>query len=426
MTPTAETGAPAGGSGYDFDSSIDSAFSDQPDTGAETTEEPVAPEPEPEPEPLTEEETEPAELPDDEEQDIDPESLDQNRNHYRVPPNRMKAFVQAKNFMKAIEEYAPTVEAVKDLHQNASDFRAMQIEFQSGQPEAVSKFLDFWGSAPEGLAALSHKLPEYLATNNPAALQQLEGRVHQATVTRAYDRAARVAAGGDSKAAAAELYKAQSLEYALTGKFRYNSAAEIPRVDPAKTQESALQQREQALARQQDQFITNQWSGFDKQNLSGAKESSLQQEIDKAFAPVKDSYQPGVLAALKREASAKVQEALKGSFEWDRNHNLEVAGLKREFYNSIRSGKATNAEPQAQALVNDYRSRAARVLPSIVRPLINGATQKVVAQNQATHQKLAAGAAKSAPGGSGRPAPRSITPMQPRQSVSDRLDELLK
>lgn len=429
MTPV-DTGAPAGSGGLDISggsaSAIDSLL-DAPDIQESSPAE-AEPEAEEQAEPEQAEDTgEYDDLPSEEDSEIDPESIDlEGRNHYRVPPSRMKTFVQAKNFQNAIADIAPTVEAVQQLHQSASDFRAMQIEFQAGTPEAAGKFLEFWAGSPEGIGAVTQQLPVYLAERAQAGDQQalrtltnLETMVHAADINRLYDQAAKT---GD----ATDLWKAQMQDYLRNGKHRYETVQAIPRQDPAQVQRQQQQQREQALNARENQQIQNQWQSFDKQYLNGAKETSLQQEIEKAFAVVKGKYPEGVLSALKREAQAKVAEGLKSSFEWNRNHNLEAGDIQRDFANSLRANRPTkDVEPRANALVNDYRARAARLLPGIVKPLIAGQTERIVAESKATHQKLAAGAAKSAPGGSGRPAPRSITDRTNWKTASEGLEALL-
>lgn len=429
MTPV-DTGAPAGSGGLDISggsaSAIDSLL-DAPDIQESAPAE-AEPEAEEQAEPESVEDTgEYDELPAEDDAEIDPESIDtHNRNHYKVPPTRMKAFIQAKNFQNAIADIAPTVEVVQQLHQSASDFRAMQIEFQAGTPEAAGKFLEFWAGSPEGIGAVTQQLPVYLAERAQAGDQQalrtltnLETMVHTADINRLYAQAAKT---GD----ATDLWKAQMQDYLRNGKHRYENVQAIPRQDPAQVQRQQQQQREQALNARENQQIQNQWQSFDKAYLNGAKETSLQQEIEKAFAVVKDKYPAGVLSALKREAQAKVAEGLKSSFEWNRNHNLEAGDIQRDFANSLRANRPTkDVEPRANALVNDYRARAARLLPGIVKPLIAGQTERIVAESKATHQKLAAGAAKSAPGGSGRPAPRSITDRTNWKTASEGLDALL-
>lgn len=428
MTPV-DTGAPAGSGGLDISggsaSAIDSLL-DAPDTQeSEVQADPV----QEESDPIQEEEPgEDVDLQETEDgEDIDPDSIDtDNRNHYRVDPNRMKKFITANKFMNAIADIAPTVEAVQQLHQSASDFRAMQIEFQAGTPEAAGKFLEFWAGSPEGIGAVTQQLPVYLAQKAAAGDQQalqtltsLETMVHTADINRLYAQAAKT---GD----ATDLWKAQMQDYLRNGKHRYETVQAIPRQDPAQIQRQQQQQREQALNARENQQIQNQWQSFDKQYLNGAKETSLQQEIEKAFAVVKDKYPAGVLSALKREAQAKVAEGLKSSFEWNRNHNLEIGDIQRDFERSLRANMPTkDVEARAKARVDEYRSRAASLLPGIVKPLINGQTERIVAESNATHKKLAAGAAKSAPGGSGRPAPRSITDRTNWKTASEGLEVLL-
>jgi hypothetical protein len=121
---------------------------------------------------------------------------DAGRKYYNVKPDRMRGFVNAKNFVKSIEEFAPTVEDAKSHYEGASDFRAMQSMFDSAEPESLTQFMDYWQKgSPEAFGSMAQRLPAYLASqasNNPMAAQalgQIEAQVHRVTINRAYDRA---------------------------------------------------------------------------------------------------------------------------------------------------------------------------------------------------------------------------------------------
>jgi hypothetical protein len=426
MTPQDSGGSSAGG--YDVSSAIDAAFeSPAGDTGDTGGTGDVQDQPQEQPLQAQPEDTgENIELPSEDDAEIDPESIDLNgRSHYRATPAQMKSFLQARKFQQSIADIVPNVEAAQDLHQRASDMRAMEIEFSRGTPEGVNKFLNHWSQSPEGLSAVVANLPYFLATKAQNGDQQalrtlnhMEGIVHSADVSNFYEKAAKTGNPAD-------LWKAQTQDYIHNGKYKYATVNDIPREDAAQVQRRQQQARDQQLTIRENQYIDRQWKTFDAQSLTGAKENLRQQAVDTAFKTVEKAYSADSLAALKDRAIKKVDEALNSNPEWERKHRLETEDIQTEYARALRANQQTNAGARAQALVNDYQARLTRALPGIVKPLINAQTKDMVGQNKALHQKLAAGAAKSAPGGGGRPAPQSIAPMrQGRQSAADRIEEI--
>jgi hypothetical protein len=432
--PSAPSSSPSAPVGSDLYASLDAAFDGQPD----------APEPEPQEEesPVIEDDPqpEPDEAPfDDEDADPDEEVTDQaGRKSHNVKPEKMRRLVAAKNYFKAVQDFAPTVEDAKSNYENSADFRAMQVNFSHGEPEFMDKFLDYWGTAgtpgaplADSFQTMTQSLPNYLAARAARgdqvagkALSGIESQVRNADISRAYSNAQQLARNGNEQGAADALYRAQSLDYANSGKYRFKTVQEIPQRMQQQPQDQ-LARDQKAHEQQVTQFADQRWQEFDKSAVTGPRDSAVGQEIDKAFDVVKNAYPPAVLKALKAEANSQLKEALSKQYEWHRNQDLEMKDIQRDFLKSVRSGSKTELEPRAQALVSGYRARAARILPGIVKSMIAEASRNQITQNQATHNRAAAGAGRVAPSPGGRPVRQNITPMQPRQSVNDRLDQLL-
>lgn len=393
-----------------------------------------APEPPAEPESVVEETPAPEEeapveevLPADEDGETDEEFVDDaGRKRYHVAPERMKAFVNAKNYFRAVEDFAPTIEAAKANYEGASDFRALQGEFASAEPQAIGKFMDYWQQgAPEAFGAMAQSLPVYLANraaqNDPVALQALnniENQVHQATIGRLYDKA-------QSTKDPKDLYAAQSIDFAING--RYHAALDkIPQRAQSAPQDQ-MRQREQAHERSVSQFAQQRWQEFDANYLTGARESSLTAAVDTLFKVAESSpaFTKPMLAAAKREAIAQAKDALAKQFEWNRNQQVETSDIQRDLVKAIRTGSTTNLEPRAAALVQEYKARINRILPGIVKPLIGDATKGVMQQSAAAHERAATGAKKIAPGAGGKPAPRNVIPVPNWKTASEGLDALL-
>lgn len=416
--------APAGDGGFDLDSRLESSFSAVPDTEVTDTTDQGTGEAPPLPEgtaqadggednqPIVDDESESEEFTD-----------DAGRKYYNVKPTRMREFVNAKNFMKEMADFAPTIEDAKAHYESASDFRALQSDFASGEPEGVQNFMGFWSNgAPEAFNSMATQLPAYLARlasqNNPGALQALrsiEGQVHRATISEAYDKARQT---GDPK----DLYAAQSIDFSINGKY-HDSLDKIPQRQQPQPQDQ-VRQREQQISQREEQFANQRWQEFDGTAITGAKDAALTSAVDAAFKVAESAFTPGLLSAAKREATAQVTEVLKKQFEWNRNQTVDQKDIQRDFLKAVRTGARTNLEPRAAALVQSYKARIAAVLPGIVRPLIGERTQAVMQQSAQTHQRLAKGATRTAPGAGGSPAPRSIAPRGQRQSVDNRLDQI--
>lgn len=390
--------------------------------------EPAAPEPDVQTEDPTEQvEAEPVEP---EEANVDDDGQDEQftddagRKYYNVKPERMRGFVTAKNFVKAIEEFAPTVEDAKAHFEGASDFRAMQSMFDSAEPQALGQFMNYWHKgSPEAFSAMAQRLPAFLAsqaTNNPLAAQALgniESQVNRVTINRIYDKARETGDPDDFKLA-------QAVDYAINGKY-LETPDQIPtrqrQVDP----QDQIRQREQQQDQREQQFANQRWEEFDKNYISGAKNTALTSAVDAAFKVAEQAFPAGILKAAKREAIAQITEAIEKSFEFNRNQKVETSDIQRDLVRAIRSGSTTNLEPRAARLVEEFKARVNRVLPGIVKPLIGDATKGVVQQSQATHNRLATGAQKTAPGAGGKPSPKDIFPKPNWKSVSEGLDALL-
>lgn len=360
-----------------------------------------------------------------------PEQVQENgRNAYKMSAAHMERLTAAKDFLAKVQEFAPTPEAAQEHFQRASDFHAMESDFASADPANVTEFLNYWnGQSPEAMGVLAQQLPAFLEkTGQAGVLRAIEGQVYGATVNRLYSAAQNAVQqhGEGSQAAKQALYKAQALDYALNG--THKSLDALPKVDPNARIQQTQQQRDAAITQREEKFINDQWSTWDRQYVSGAKETALTGALDKVFNDprIKDAYGPAILKSIRQTATNEIQQKLAADLEWNRNHGIEQKNIQRDFVNSMRKNERTDYQPRIQAHVSDYASRVTRILPSVLRPLIQGATKNAVEANGALHQRLAAGAARSAPNGGGQPARRSIAPVPANwKNAREGLDALL-
>jgi hypothetical protein len=434
MTPPVPAAASADASSFSSASEMISSILDAPSPEPNETQEAPAPPAEPESgEPLEQEQQdgEQAEAAADDDQqiadDVDAEDEfveEDGRKRYHVKPERMRKFIADKNFVNQLADFAPTIEDARAHFEASSDFRALQSDFASGEPDGIQRFMGFWAEgAPEAFQSMATQLPAYLANlaaqNNSGALQALnaiESQVHRATVGRLYDKAAQTK---DPK----DLYAAQAIDFALNGKY-HETLDKIPARQQPQPQDQ-LRQREQQFQRQQDAFASQRWNEFDSSALTGAMDQSLKGEIDKAFKAAEGAFTPGLLSAAKREAAAQVTAELQKQFEWNRNQKVELGDIQRDFLRAVKSGQKTDLEPRAAALVGNYKSRIARILPGIVKPLIGENTRAVMQQSSQAHARLASGATKTAPGAGGRPVPRHVVQPKNWATAAEGLNDLL-
>lgn len=423
MTPSPATSAESGGfEGLSSGDAI-SQILDTPDTSA-----PEQPGGEAAPPEQVAPELDPLDFGDEEET---PEQVQDNgRNAYKMSEAHMQRLTAAKDFLAKVQEFAPTPEAAQEHFQRASDFHAMESDFASADPANVGEFLNYWNQqSPEAMGVMAQQLPAFLEkTGNHQVLRAIEGQVYGATVNRLYTQAQQAVQqfGEGSAAAKQALYKAQALDYAINGKHKGLDA--LPKVDPNARTQQTQQQREQAINKRETDFINNQWQSWDKAYVSGAKETALTGALDKILNDprIKDAYTPGILNSIRQTATNEIQQKLAADLEWNRNHSIEQRNIQRDFLSSMRKNERTDFQPRIQAHVGDYANRISRVLPSVLKPLIQGATKNAVDANGALHQRLAAGAARSAPNGSGVPARRSIAPVPGNwKSAREGLDALL-
>ncbi len=435
MTPEVPSSpAAAGGGEFSSASSMMDSLLDTPSISSVPETKQAAPEPPvqrtaevaEQPEVQEEQVEDQIEDPNDEDFDPDEEFVDQEgRKRYHVKPPRMAKLVAANKAWSQVAEFAPTVDAAREHYQAASDFRALQSDFASGEPEGVQNFMGYWSQgAPEAFQAMATQLPNYLATlasrgdqGSVQALRAIEGQVHRATIATAYDKAAQTK---DPK----DFYAAQALDFAINGKY-IETADKIP--VRQQQQPDRTQQERQRFDQERTRFENQRWQEFDTNAITGAKETSLKSAVEAAFKPFEGAFQgtPGLMAAAKREATAKVQEEITKQFEWNRNQTVEQKDIQRDFLKAIRTGEKTNLSQRAEQLVNEYKARVSRVLPGIVKSLIGEQTKTVMQQSAKTHENLARGANKTSPGSGGKAVPRDIFPTQNWKTPGEGLDALL-
>jgi len=301
--------------------------------------------------------------------------------------------MEANQNMKAIREAVPnaTVETITEHYKTQVVFNEMVDDVNSGEPERIGKFLDFWYSpkaAPEAVMATVAALPEHLARTNPQALGLIEQQTYHALVQRLYREAKK---SGDDQ----ELALAQRLQQKLEGRF-------VNQEDLAKQGESLDERR--ALENERRQFNQdknreayrrmNEWLGETDKVVTSAVDGA----IDEALAPVmehlKDTPQ---LNWIRRDLRDKVDEAASSHTDWTRQ------------FNNHRNQAARNPSEQTRRdLAAMKKQFAVSVIRKHLKPVIEAATGTVLSRSAKAHEKQKAAQGKRAASPSGQPTQRGV------------------
>lgn len=374
-----------------------------PDT-PEVTEPPSAVD---EAEELAENEVPPA---DDDEEDEDLAAIKDGKK-YRVNSTKMKRLLEASKMVKAVQEhFEPTPEALLEHYGAATSYKNMTADFKTADPTNITEFMRHWaGESPEGFATLAQSLPAFLARGGlTAPLKAIESQVQNALIQRGYQEILpilSIPAAQRTQEQKDAILAAQNRDYYLTRSYKKEqelaAMAQRPRVPQ-------VDQREQRLNQQENNFLNARWNDFDQQYITGAKETALSTAIDEAFKPVEGKYSERVLKSLKATARADVESAINKRSEWKRNQDIEISDIQREFRQALKTNSKTNLASRIDPLVSEYRQFIGRVVPGVVKNLTPGATRAVVQDSEAEHERLARGARQTAPSVNGTPAPRAV------------------
>jgi hypothetical protein len=378
----------ASDSGVTFDSLFDQAPNEQPE----------AAEPQAATEALTEEQPAPVA----EDEDIEPQ-IDPNAKEVTLRKGRWDNVYQGHKFAKAVQEFAPTVEAARAHYEAATDLRRMVSDFQSADPRNIDNFIGYLGQqSPEGITTLADRLPEYLKASAPEVYEGMQSKILSEIVENNY------AAAAQSKDPQ-DLYMAQIFEYSQTRKYR--QAGELKAPDPLAEREAKIAQQEQQLEhrqKQEQQAVVKQWTDGTYASIK----TNIDAETDAVLGPAKASFTAPVLAMLKNQIRQEVVNRIAADPEFSANFNID---FKKAMY--------TARNDQARQQLSDlYLSRVRPIIKAVAKPLVTSATKTVVDQNQQVHARAQQSQAKTAAGG-GRPVPRTANPaVRPGMSLSEQLD----
>ena len=343
---------------------------------------------------------------------------------YHVTKPRMEKFIAANKFQQGIQPFAPTVEDAHHHYLKANDWYEMHSDF--ADPEQLDNWMTYWqGQNPQSFAEIARRIPERvqgkspevytelqqkfisnLKTENPKLYGDIANRAVQERIDSLYEQWASL----DPKSTEAEQarFKAQQADFMLNGSYR----TEVTRIDPVERQR---QQQEALLKKQQDE-LTNRQRAIDERENNGRvqywtrteqrinqdKANQLQQEINVALQPVEKSFTKDQLDAFKDRINNIVTKRMTEDFEWSRNRQLDMAGMKRNTLQALQANKSLTLTPAVKAYLDSHVAYARPIIAEAARALIGQTTARIVKDNKDVHQRLASG---QKPGANGnRPA----------------------
>ncbi len=323
---------------------------------------------------------------------------------YLVPKDQLADVTGMREYSTAVQEWFPTVADAQAALNSSTDFRSMQLDYESGDPGNIDRALRFWSGAnakdpytqqrfQESFATMAQRAPQLLQQINPQAFQQLSRSLASPFIERMYAEASQQADPAMQKEA---LRNAQAVEYAVRmgdpefRAYKFTSVEQLPKHDPNAEATRASQQAEQnrvkGIEQREAQLLERDFNAFNQQSIDGKKIGEVWNAIDSVLAPIKAKYDEADYAELRTGVMADLTKALKAgtNAEWFGTHAQEHAALKRMFQQCWKSGQDPNAAlgQRAQYYINDLLVRARRALPAIAAPRITKATGRTVAAAQ--------------------------------------------
>jgi hypothetical protein len=360
----------------------------------------------------------PADLPDDEDDtDLDAGIADtaKTANLLDLKQPRGKRIYGAYKQYKAISESLGRELTVEDAKQHMEAFTdkvLMEHEFTSGEPASQLNFINFWNNTdPQAFAGVAAQLPEYLATQNQQAYNQMALPVVQRYINHMYVRAKQETDPNKQKAM---LYMARMADWDLNDS--YKSDDQLPNAPSAVAQQTTWVQQQlgqlQAQQAQQQAYQVNQWN----QNLDSANNSALNAEISKIMEPAKANLPQRLFKAAEKEFAEAVREHLAKDVEGERLATVQRQQAQRRM-----------SSDDIASLSSQYAQRASRAVRSLAPKLLKELGVQAKAASTAQHTALAAStAAGKAPNGAGAPVQQSIVPGQRQYaSKSEQMESML-
>lgn len=354
-------------------------------------------------------------------------TLTEDGSSYLVPKSELPTLNGFKQYATEVQSIYPTVNDAKTAYQDAVDMRRMTTDFAHGTPEDLNAFLnyfagtDFAQSDPNMAAAFKDafirmvpQAQEVLKNIAPEAAKSMtEGvinqRIEQAyeTAKQYFDYAESTGFPDDMRYANTMLKQAQWLEWGANGKFRgtYDADKDQSSYDfkPVQVAQPEVSPREREFAAREEASFNRDYKNYNDNYVNGPMWKDYFADIDKALAPIKDRFNSEVFDALRENINKKLLNQMNTSDpEWARMNGIQRNTIAAQYKQLWQRGKTSKTmEPLVASYKASVLDRARRLLPSVVKPILETATANAVANSSKTARTAAP---KNNPGTS-RPAP---------------------
>ena len=334
-----------------------------------------------------------------------PNGMSQNGKRYWYDVARAEKLLSGHKAWRAVEDAVPgaTVESIRQMHETQSMVDSMLADYNSGD---LDPFVTFWQREnPQAFTQMMMSAPQFLQQNAPQAYQAMEQRIHGGLVDRLYREGQR--SGDDTKIAIA-----QHLDQMLTGKFRDLTKAQP--IDALAEREAQLTQRERAINQQLERERQAKVQAF-LQDTDKAAEQSVTDLVNAELSKpqLKAFENSPQLNWLRRDLIEAVKSAEQANAPWLRQYEARR-----------KEAQARTSEQARQGLVAMKTEFARGVIARTAPKLIKQATEAFIGKSVATHQKLAAAAAKKEPANTGMPT--QGVQVNPALNNAKSMDEMWK
>ena len=311
-------------------------------------------------------------------------------NSYMVPKTELPRVQGAMKYAEAVGQiFANPMEAQSAAVQ-ASDMRTMFNDWNFGSDESLrSVMAHLAGNGhqdPNTRAAyqrsftkMAQMAPDMLRQINPQAYSQFVSSMGKSLTSQMYEKAAQTGNPED-------LLNAQSMDWAMTGKYQ----TELPKTDPAAQRMADFERQRSEFQARQDAGLKRDIGAFNQTAVEGAKFTQLGNRIDALLAPVKAKYPEVAYSDLKAGIQREAIDSLMKS-DWFTEHKQNFDQLMADYRHTWQQGSpGQGLQPRVQAYINDFLSRASRVLPAIAQKRVNATTQARVGRSASAPKPAAA------------------------------------
>lgn len=328
-----------------------------------------------------------------------PYQLSPDGKFYQVPKSELPQFQTAQKYFQQVSQHFATPQEAQNAASQSADLRIMSNDWSGGSQHGIEQVLKHWAGFDhsanpqiqqryqQSFAKMAEMMPGTLKQINPQAYEGMQTQFVAARVESAYQRAVTEQRPDqyDAKGAplpGSPLYLAQVMDYDLTGQYKTDlNQIQKPQ---AQQQMSAEQQRMKEFETREANALKRDIGDFNSSAVEGAKFKQFDQGLDKMLGKIKDRYSEVAFNDLKAGIHRELIDTLKSQSDsfW-LEHTQEWQRLMDD-YRSVwkQGGDAKSLQPRVQSYIQNFISRANRLLPQIAQKRIGAATNAAQARSR--------------------------------------------